>query len=237
MTKSLEGIQLALFFAKSPDINVDDLCRAATGNDPDSTERQKATGIVTATLLEDKVQIRFVLSPVRCDIYFSPEMEPSQEFPPKSSVPFEQVFSFASRVCTAASAYLKEAQRVGLVIATVQDYPSPAAALVGLKKALPFSFDAPPSSEDVVVQYNVKRSVTAGKNTFELNQLFNKQTGVVQMVHVGPHGANLTMKSALRETVDVNTYPHPDAPPLAGGRLESATGAVIAQAKSVLQTG
>lgn len=237
MAKSLEGIQLALFFARTPDITVEKLCEAATGTEPDSTERQKATGISTAVLTEDKVQVRFVLSAVRCDIYFTSEAEPSQEFPPKSAVPFEQVFSFASRVSTATAVFIKEAQRIGLVVGTVQEFPSPAAALAALKKSLPFSFDAPPSSEDVVVQYNVRRAVGTGKGAIELNQLFNKQTGIVQMVQVGPNGANVTVKSALRETVDVNTHPHPDAPLLAAGRLEVAMGAVLSQAKSLVQMG
>lgn len=205
MSKSLDGFQVALFFDQSSSFNVEQLCESVLGTLPDSTERQKATGVNIATVTEEQVQVRFVLNPIRCDIHFTPQSEPGPDFPPKSAVPMPELYAFARKVCGKAADYFGTIQRIGIVVAQVERYPSSAAALTALKKSLPFEFGVSPASEDVVVQYNVRRSIQTSAGPFELNQLHNKSTGQAQTFEFGPDGARANVFIIFRESLDVNT--------------------------------
>ncbi|MEA9777034.1 hypothetical protein ABFU26_09995 [Xanthomonas campestris pv. raphani] len=206
MAKKFDSLHVALFFKQGTSFDVEELCKVATGSPADSLEQQKATGVTTAVLTEDHVQIRFVSGPVRCDIHFFPEAAPGPEFPPRSIVGGKHIISLAHRVSRRSVEYLGIIQRVGVVVSSVEVFPSPAAALVALKKALPFEFGAPPASEDVVVQYNVRRiSGAPEKNAVELNQLYNKSVGVAQRFEITEGAAKVERYSVLREALDINT--------------------------------
>lgn len=205
MSKSLDGFQVALFFDQSSDRDVEKLCESVMGTLPDSTERQKATGVTIATVTEDQVLVRFVLNPIRCDIHFSPQSIPGPDLFPVNGVPMRDLYSFAEKVVKKAADYFKVIQRIGIVVTYVQRYPSSAAALAALKKSLPFEFGVGPSSEDVVVQYNSRRSISTNEGTVEVNQLFNKSTAQAQSFQFGPDGAQANVFMVLRESLDVNT--------------------------------
>lgn len=225
MSKSLDGFQVALFFSQGNSYSAEDVCEAATGSLPDTTERQKATGVTIATVTEGSLQIRFVLNAIRCDIHFIVQPGPGDDMPFSSTMSYREVSEMAQPVVVKAANYLSKLQRVGLVVARVERCASPAAALNALKNSLPFTFDVPPSSEDVSVQYNIRREVVSGNHRLELNQLHNKSIGTAQMIQVGPDGANVKTWAAFRESLDVNTTGI--GPELDGGRLSAAVNAIF----------
>lgn len=225
MTKSLDGFQVAMFFSQGGSYDVEKLCEAATGALPDSTERQKATGVTVATVTEGQTQIRFVLNPIRCDIHFIPQPIPDMSGPFPTTQSYGEMASEALPIVQKAAEYFGRLQRIGLVVARVERCSSHAVALTALKRSLPFEFGAPPSSEDVAVQYNVRREVLAGAHKLELNQLHHKSIGTAQMIQVGPEGADVKTWSAFRDSLDVNTTGM--GPELQGGRLAAAIGAMF----------
>lgn len=225
MSKSLDGYQVALFFSQSSSHDVEALCEVAMGVLPDSMERQKATGVTIASVVEGPLQVRFVLNAIRCDIHFIAQQLTGAVGPFSSVVSYEQVTALAKPVVHKAAKYFQRLQRLGLVVAQVERCASPAAALTALKRSLPFEFAAPPSSEDVAVQYNVRREVHAAANKLELNQLHHKTIGTVQTIQVGPEGAQVQAWSAFRDSLDVNTTGI--GPELEGSRLAAAIDAVF----------
>lgn len=233
MSKSLDGFQFALFFKQNDAYDAERLCEAAVGTLPDTTERQKATGVTTATVTEDQVQVRFVLGPIRCDVHFTPQVQMFRDEPPKSLVPLSQLYAYALNVVQKTATYLESVQRVGFIVAQVQSLPSAAAALTALKKSLPFEFGVGPASEDVVVQYNIRREIHTSSGPFELNQLHNKSTGQAQTLQFGPEGAQSKVFMVFRESLDINTTV--SGHELSGIKLQAVVAAMFKQMSSELQ--